>query len=393
MTSTRELQVLPVATGAAALRALPTLERALSGNGPALLPVSADEPTHAARLAQALGAGEPIDESTALVIATSGSTGTPKGVQLSAAALQASAHATYERLGGVGTWLLALPAHHIAGIQVLIRALVAGTAVVAAETGDGFRAEEFVRASRDLPAGDRRYASLVPTQLSRLLDDGKGLHTLREFDAILLGGSAAPPPLLARARAADIPVFTTYGMSETSGGCVYNGVPLRGLQVRLEAGQQEGVISLSGPMLASGYRGASSDAFVDGWFRTSDLGRWRDGRLEIIGRSDDVIITGGVNVAPGPIEQVIAMQQGVQDVCVLGTPDPEWGEAVTAAVVPTDPSTPPDTGELRSAVRANVSQFAVPKHVIFLRELPMRGPGKHDRRTLRAQLDTQDHIM
>ncbi|GAA4859207.1 o-succinylbenzoate--CoA ligase [Saccharopolyspora cebuensis] len=382
-------QPLPVPAGPAALDVLPALRTALDGGGPALLPVPADQPDEARRTAEALGEqpvgadGEPI----ALVIATSGSTGTPKGVLLSATALRASAEATHRGLAGPGRWLLAMPAHHVAGMQVLIRSLVAGVEPHAVDTTGGFRPERFADAARAMPAtGDPRYTSLVPTQLRRLLDaGGEGLAALRDFDAVLVGGAAAAPALLARAADEGVRVTTTYGMSETAGGCVYDGLPLDIARVRVEGG--EGPIALSGPMLASGYLGRPGAAeFAGGWFRTGDLGRWRQDRLEVLGRVDDLIITGGVNVAPAPVERVLTEQTGVREVCVVGVPDPEWGQAVVAAVVPADPAAPPDSEALRGAVRERSGAAATPKRIVFLPELPLRGPGKPDRRGLAARL-------
>lgn len=390
----RELTPLPVPPGEKALRVLPDLRRALDGDGPALLPVPDDGSASAA--IEALGAGSPLGpgeddpaDPTALVIATSGSTGTPKGVLLPASALRASAEATHRHLGGPGTWLLTMPAHHVAGIQVLVRSLIAGTRPEAVETSGGFRPDGFAEAAnRALDAAGRHYTAMVPTQLQRLLDDGgSGLAALREFDAVLLGGAATPPALLRRARDAGVAVVTTYGMSETSGGCVYDGVPLDGVRVRIEDGQDAGPVALSGPTLARGYRNRpGSEAFADGWFRTGDLGRWAGDRLEVLGRADDLIITGGVNIAPAQVERVLSELAGVREVCVLGVDDPEWGQAVVAAVVPTDPARPPRTEDLRAAVRAEAGPAAAPKRVEFLPELPLRGPGKPDRRALRAAL-------
>lgn len=398
----RELRELPVPAGAAALTVLPDLRRALSGEGPALLPVPAGSDP-----APALGAGEPLEsdeddpaDPTALVIATSGSTGTPKGVLLPATALRASAESTHRHLGGPGHWLLAMPAHHIAGIQVLVRSLIAGTDPDAVDTSDGFRPDRFAEAAqRTLTTRGRHYTALVPTQLHRLLDDASaGLEALRGFDAVLLGGAATPPALLRRARETGVRVVTTYGMSETSGGCVYDGVPLDGVRVRVEApsgvaesGVAEsgapGPVSLSGPTLARGYRRQTpAAAFDDGWFRTGDLGRWSGDRLEIVGRADDLIITGGVNIAPAQVERVLGELDGVREVCVLGVDDAEWGQAVVAAVVPADPAAPPRAEALRAAVRAEAGPAAVPKRVEFLAELPLRGPGKPDRRALRSTL-------
>jgi O-succinylbenzoic acid--CoA ligase len=194
---------------------------------------------------------------------------------------------------------------------------------------------------------------------------------LKEFDGVLLGGAATPQPLLEAAVAAGVRVVTTYGMSETAGGCVYDGVPLDGVEVRLVDGR----ILLAGPTLALGYRG---ERFVDGWFRTGDLGRLRgDGTLEVLGRADDVIVTGGEKVPPVLVERALAAVAGVREVCVVGVPDDEWGQVVVAAVVAFDP--PPGEAELRDAVRSAVGRAAVPKRVLFLAELPTRGPGKVDR--------------
>lgn len=407
MADARKLQALPVPTGMRAPEILPALRRTLDGDGPALLPVAADEPTAARRTTEALGVDEPLEpgeddpaDPTALVIATSGSTGTPKGVLLSASALRASAEATHRYLGGPGHWLLAMPAHHIAGIQVLIRSLVAGTAPTAVDTAGGFRPDAFADAARRMPTTDGpRYTALVPTQLARLLDDGDtpgdsgagaGLRALCAFDAVLLGGAATPPALLRRARQAGVRVVTTYGMSETAGGCVYDGVPMEGVSVHIDdghSGDGSGVISLSGPMLARGYRHLpDATAFTDSWFRTGDLGRRNGERLEVLGRADDIIVTGGVNVAPGPIERVLTEHAAVREACVLGVDDPEWGQAVAAAVVPADPDAPPPAEILRAAVREQAGSAAAPKRITFLRQLPLRGPGKPDRHALRQAL-------
>ncbi|MBA8827137.1 O-succinylbenzoic acid--CoA ligase [Saccharopolyspora lacisalsi] len=400
MASTRELQTLTVPTGTRAVEVLPALRRALDGDGPALLPLAEDEPTVARRVGEALGAGEPLEpgeddpaDPTALVLATSGSTGTPKGVLLSASALRASATATHRHLGGDGHWLLAMPAHHIAGIQVLIRSLLAGTPPGVVDTTDGFRPDGFAAAARRVPAHGPRYTALVPTQLTRLLDDGgAGLTALREFDAVLLGGSATPPALLRRADESGVRVVTTYGMSETSGGCVYDGVPLEGVRVHLD--DEPGAIGLTGPMLARGYRrDPATEAFSAGWFRTGDLGRWHGGRLDVLGRADDVVITGGVNVAPIAVERILTQDPRVREACVLGVPDAEWGQSVAAAVVPADLTTPPAVEELRAAVREQAGTAAAPKHVSFFEELPVRGPGKPDRRALREALAGPENSM
>jgi O-succinylbenzoic acid--CoA ligase len=354
------------------------LRDALDG-GPAVLPLGASDP-RLPRLRARLAPGEPAEPGTAVVVATSGSTGDAKGVLLSAAALRASAAATHERLGGPGRWLLPLPAQHVAGVQVIVRSLLAGfePAVVG-------RGQAFADAAQAL-AAPRRYTSLVPTQLTRFLDDEVELAALRGFDAVLLGGAATPAPLLARATAAGVRVVTTYGMSETAGGCVYDGRPLDGVRVRIAGG----VVELGGPVLAHGYRldpDATARAFAGGWFRTTDLGvRHADGVLEVLGRADFMINTGGVKVAPAAVEAVLTAQPGVAEACVVDLPSPEWGQLVAAAVVPADAE--PDVPGLRAAVRAALGGPAVPKLVRFTEALPLRGPGKVDRDAVRELLRT-----
>ncbi|MGI9062497.1 MAG: o-succinylbenzoate--CoA ligase [Pseudonocardiaceae bacterium] len=313
-----------------------------------------------------------------VVVTTSGSSGEPKRVLLTAAALRASATATYERLGGAGSWLLALPAHHVAGIQVLVRSALAGTAPGVLDLRGGFDPAAFAAATAALP-GTRRYTSLVPTQLLRLLDVCPG--ALTAFDAVLLGGAAAAPALVARARAAGVAVVTTYGMSETCGGCVYDGLPLDGVQVRLDAA---GRIELAGPVLADGYLGRPDDpAFRDGWFRTADLGALAaDGRLQVLGRVDDVIITAGVNVAPAVVEAALAVDPAVAAVCVVGIPDPQWGQRVIAAVVPADAGHPLDTDAVLAEARRRLDGAHTPKQVVVMSSLPLRGVGKPDRRAV-----------
>ena len=213
-------------------------------------------------LRAALGGGDtlvdgPLDgweKRAVLGVPTSGSTGEPKIVLLDAGALTTSAEATHERLGGPGTWLLALPTNHIAGIQVLVRSIIAGTTPGVLDMSKGFRAMGFAQAARPVLAQPgRHYTALVPTQLSRLVvGEGPGLEALRQFDGVLIGGAATPPKLLQQARALGVQVVTTYGMSETAGGCVYDGEPLRGVQVRTDD-----VIEISGPVLALGYRGSA----------------------------------------------------------------------------------------------------------------------------------------
>ncbi len=310
-----------------------------------------------------------------VVVTTSGSTGEPKRVLLTAAALRASATATHGRLGGAGSWLLALPAHHVAGIQVLVRSALAGTEPGVLDLRGGFDPAAFAAAA-GAPPGARRYTSLVPAQLARLLDGEPG--ALTAFDAVLLGGAAAAPELVARARATGVAVVTTYGMSETCGGCVYDGLPLDGVRIRLDAA---GRIELAGPVLAGGYLGHPGDpAFRDGWFRTTDLGvLGPDGRLQVLGRADDVVITGGVNVAPAEVEAALEADPAVAAACVVGIPDPQWGQRVVAAVVPADAGRPLDADAVLARVRRRLDGAHTPKQVIAVPRLPLRGVGKPDR--------------
>lgn len=352
------------------------LAAALDGSGPAIRP----------RTTPADEAGTlTVPAGVCLVLRTSGSTGAARDVMLSAAALRASAAATEGRLGGPGDWLLALPADHVAGLQVILRALAAGTRLHRMPAGT-FRPAAFAAAARAVEAGRRRYVSLVPTQLVRLLDEGDAVAALRRFDAVLLGGAAVPATVLGRARAAGVRVVTTYGMTETCGGCVYDGVPLDGVRVRLDP---EGRVLLGGPVLAEGYLGRpdlDAEAFVTGadgtrWLRTSDLGALdMDGRLTVLGRADDIIVTGGVNVAPAPVEELLSTLPGIREACVVGVPDEEWGQAVVAVIA----GEPPPLDEVRTLVAERLGPAAAPRRVVVVPALPTRGPGKPDRRAAAA---------
>ncbi|HSR86072.1 MAG TPA: AMP-binding protein [Streptosporangiaceae bacterium] len=314
-----------------------------------------------------------VRDDTAVVLATSGSTGEPKAVELSAAALIASAAASLRRIGaGPGErWLCCLPTFHIAGLGVLVRSLIAGLEPVIVPAVS----------PEILAASGCAHISLVPTQLRRLLDAGASPGPIA---SVLLGGAPSGDGLLAEARTAGWRVITTYGMSETCGGCVYDGVALDDVAVRLRPG---GEIEISGAVLFSGYLGApdlTASALRDGWFHSADLGWWRtDGRLGVRGRADEVINTGGEKVVPGDVEAALGTHSGVADVVVLGLPDPEWGEAVTAFVVAADPAEPPDLAGLRSAVREAVSVYAAPKRVVVVPEFPLLPSGKPDRAALR----------
>jgi o-succinylbenzoate---CoA ligase len=388
----------PAAAGA---RMLAVLAAALDGSGPAILPLDPD--LRAPALARVLeefapaalhtpegtkrrdlpapardAAGRAIADDTAVVIATSGSTGRPKAVELSAAALTASASASLRRIGArpQQRWLCCLPTFHISGLGVLVRSLLTGTepVIAAAVTPEV------------LATSDCSYVSLVPTQLRRLLDAGTGPGRVQ---AVLLGGAAPGEGLLTEARAAGWPVITTYGMSETCGGCVYDSVPLDGVQARIA----DEMVEIAGPTLFTGYLGRpelTASVLADGWFRTADLGRWLPGgRLGIRGRADDVINTGGEKVVPGEVEAVLGTAPGVADVVVVGLPDAEWGEAVTAVVIPANPANPPDLAALRSNVRAVLSAYAAPRRVVVVSQFPLLPSGKPDRVAARKLAEHQ----
>jgi O-succinylbenzoic acid--CoA ligase len=390
--------VRPVeATAAAVPDLLGALREALSGAGPALLPVAAGE---AAPVGVAPGSpglpGLPEEaDPTALAVPTSGSGGARKVALLPASALLASAAATHDRLGGPGRWLLALPPQHVAGLQVLVRSLVAGTTPVVLDLAGGFSAAGFAAAARRV-TGVRRYTSLVPTQLTRLLSaGGEAAEALAGFDAVLVGGAATPRPLAERARAAGVRLVTTYGMTETCGGCVYDGLPLDGVLVRTGGPGQEGRIHVGGPVVARGYLGGPAiTAGPDGvrWHLTDDLGTWDGTRLTVAGRADDVVVTGGHNVAPRPVEEALLRLPGVAEAVVVGVPDDEWGHAVAAAVVLEAGASAPTLAAVREHVAAAVAPQAAPRRLVVVPALPLRGPGKPDRAAVAALLDrVPDH--
>ena len=384
-----------------AARLLDPLARALDGTGPAILPLDAGLP--AARLRELIDVFQPaavisadgetrnrsgqpgVAAETAVIIGTSGSTGEPKGVELSAAALTHSARASLGRAGARPgeRWLACLPASHVAGLQVLVRSLVGRTEpVIAAQATAGA-----VHAAADAGCA---HVSLVPTQLVRLLGADGGAQALARYRCVLVGGAAAGAAVLAQARAAGIAAVTTYGMSETCGGCVYDGVPLDGVTVR--AGE-DGRLRVCGPVLMNRYYGrpdltaAVLDDSAGGHreFVTSDLGRVApDGRVTVRGRADDVINTGGHKVVPGEVAAVLAACPGVREVVVVGRPDPVWGERVIAVVVPADWEQPPGLELLRTQVSARLPRYACPSEVVLTEAIPVLPSGKPDLAALRV---------
>jgi O-succinylbenzoic acid--CoA ligase len=386
---TRPVHALLLPPGPALFEAV---RRALWEDGPAVLPLSPDLPAPSLRATlEALrpthvvtpegvrpgpGGGAGAGPGTAVIIATSGTTGAPKGVELAAAALRASARASLRRLGAAPgeRWLCCLPPSHVSGMQVLVRSLEGGTEPIIHER---FSAEAVAAAGAD-------HVSLVPTQLRRLLDLGGGASGLGAFRTILLGGAAASPGLLAEARAAGGRVVTTYGMSETSGGCVYDGAALDNVDLKVGA---DGRVRVAGPVLFSGYRlrpDLTAAALDGGWFVTSDLGELAGGRLRVLGRADDVVITGGQKVVAGAVAAVLAEHPAVRDCAVVGRPDPEWGSRVTAVVVPADPAAPPSLGDLRDLVKSRMPGYAAPRALEVVDALPLLPNGKPDLAALRA---------
>jgi O-succinylbenzoic acid--CoA ligase len=354
----------------------------LDGRESAFLPVPAD-----ARAAQlmttSLGVGEDIDDDVAVVVSTSGTTGVPKGALLTAPALIASASATHDRLGGPGTWLLALPAYHVAGLQVLVRSILAGTVPVA--INPSFEVDELPAAIEALGSGPR-YASLVAVQLVKALADPAATAALAELDAVLIGGGPMPATVGEAAAAAGIRVVRTYGTSETAGGCVYDGLPLDGVKVRIDDGR----VVLGGDTLAMGYRNpVTPDPFAEpGWFSTDDVGIQDDsGVLRILGRVDDAIGTGGLTVLPQLVEAALATHPAIADSAVFGVTDERLGQRVAAAVVVTAGRDAPTVAELRAHVEQTLDATAAPRELHVLDELPRLGIGKLDRRELAARFD------
>lgn len=357
---------------------LTALAAALAGEGPAVEllagPAPEDRP-----------GPEDEFEDVAVIVNTSGSTGTPKRTALSAGALAASSMATAMALRGEGQWLLALPVHYVAGVQVLVRSLYAGTRPWAMDLSSGFTPEAFTAAAQELT--DRtRFTSLVPTQLRRLLENPSPgtLAALRRFNAILLGGGPAPASLLEQARAEGLQVVTTYGMSETCGGCVYDGVPLEGMQVRLDGER----ILLGGDTVAAGYLGRpdlTAERFFeeDGvrWYRTEDLGALdAEGRLTVLGRGDDVIITGGLKVSAAQVQKTLEAIDGVKGAFVTGLPSEEWGQTVAAFVAGSDPT------HVREAAVEALGPRLAPKIIHCAAELPLLPNGKPDRMAMTETL-------
>ena len=365
---------MPAAAGEAAV--LAALRDALAG-GPALFVASGAAGADASPLPAT------VPQQVGLVVETSGTTGRPKRVVLPADAVLASAAASESALGGPAQWVLALPVHYIAGLNVLARSLCAQTEPVALGHG-GFTAEAFTAAAARLSPQLPHAVALVPAQLARLLDDAAARDVLRGFQAVLVGGQATPRPLVDRAHEAGIRVVRSYGSSETSGGCVYDGRPIGGARVRLVDGE----VQLGGATVALGYLdddALTDERFLDEggvrWFRTADAGEWDGETLRVLGRRDDVIVSGGVKVALGAIEEVLRAQPGCADAVVVRVADERWGERPVAYAA----GAPVDDGAALEAIAAALGPVARPDRLIRLPALPLLASGKPDRAALAAR--------
>lgn len=374
------------------------LEAALAGAGPAVLVRDARATRLAGEGADPLANVE-LKTGTALLIQTSGSTGTPKTVLLSADALRASSAAVHERLGGLGQWLLALPLSYIAGLSVLVRSATSGVAPAVLPSGP-FDAQSFIDTVATM-TGERRYTSLVPVQLIRVLElcdnDPAASEIAQSLDAILIGGQVLENELRERAERAGLSVVETYGSSETSGGCVYDGLPLAGVEVSIDA---NGEILLSGPTLASGYldEALTAEKFVDRdgvrWYRTGDAGSFDGHRLQVSGRMDRVIISGGLKVSLDAVAEAARTVTGVEQAYAVNIPDSEWGErpAVITQVNTDVFAAEARVGEVENsvyaavydAVEARLGRVAAPKRVLTVEHIPLLASGKPDYVSMRV---------
>jgi O-succinylbenzoic acid--CoA ligase len=323
-----------------------------------------------------------LPEGTALVVPTSGSTGEPRAIVLGHAALAASTAASIAALGCAPgeRWALALPLRHVAGLQVLARARALGTAPhVVADPGDAHA----IAAA----AEHAEHIALVPTQMARCLDAGaEAITALARFRSVLVGGGPLAPERIAQAREAGVALTLSYGMTETCGGCVYDGRPLAGVEVAVDAPLgaphgEPGRIRLRGPMLATSQLDPSPEDTArftaDGWFVTDDIGRLTDGgTLEVLGRADAVINTGGVKVDPVAVEALLRAHPAVADAAVRGVPDAEWGERVVAVVVAEAPSSPPTLDALRAAVTAALPASHAPRELRLVASIVRDAMGK-----------------
>lgn len=399
--------ILEGVTSKAPIRAIPTGDRAwllaaltdaLDGGTP-VLPVPDGSETGALSALQRLPESE-LPEGTALVILTSGSSGVPKAVALSASALRASAEATHERLGGPGQWIVALPTYLISGVQMLVRSIVCGSDPVFFDDPSGrpFDPAAFLDACDAADGGStgRRYVSLVPVQFARLLElaeqDPEAADRLRAIDGVLVGGQAVTLEMRRRAHALGVRLRRSYGMTETAGGCVYDGVEIGDTRVRIRAGE----VQLAGPSLALGYIGdpvLTAEKFVeelgrDGvptrWYRTGDAGELLGGMLTVTGRLDRVLVSGGVNVSLDEIERIAREHEGWDSAVAVRVPDAEWGERPGLVVEIADPTgaARTDFDAIRAVIREQLGAAAAPEWSTEIDRMPRLPGGKPDLRAI-----------
>ena len=355
-----------------------TLLAAAAREAPVALVPAALAAEERARLRAAIPPAVP--EPVGAILFTSGSTGRRKAVLLDRGALAASAAATGAALTWQDDdrWLAALPLAHIGGLAVLVRSLLARRTAALLDPAPRF---EPAALARQLVRDRITLVSLVPTMLARLLDHDPAWRPPPHLRAVLLGGAAAPPSLLERARARGVPVLPTYGMTETCSHVALGGRLVPGAEVAIQGER----IAVRGPMLLRGYAPpdhAPPALDPDGWFVTADRGRIEpDGRLTVLGRADEVIVTGGAKVDPVQVEAVLVAVPGVAAACVFGLPDPAWGERVVAALV-ASPEGPPPREVLDRALRDRLGRHERPRQLAFLPELPLAPSGKLDRRAV-----------
>lgn len=405
--TTRRLTRLTVEPGPDGVLALAAeLPMALNGESDAIAPLPSGPAEYVDRIIAAVRPDDPTApleaDDVAVVVATSGSMGEPRGVMLSGAALIASAKASDIRLGGPARWVMALPAHHVAGLQVIVRSYLSGIPPIPLDSVGGaahFSAVEFANATRAARAiadsdGSRLRTALVPTQLARIVELGtQATDALAAYDTILIGGAAAAQGLIARATSLGAKIVTTYGMTETCGGCVYDGLPLAGVAMRITNTDERGIgrIELSGPTVARGYRlrpDLTADAFGPSTHRTSDRGLIDDNnRLVVVGRVDDVVQVGGVNVSIAAVEVAIQDHPLVAEAAVVATPDDQWGARVTAFVVAAGSDSQSRSDLIESIVVRTANTLGAesrPREVIVMDSLPTLPTGKVDREVLRS---------
>ena len=320
----------------------------------------------------------PAPPGIAAVMVTSGTAGAPKGVELTRTGLEAMGHGYSDALHvtAADRWLACLPLHHVASLGIVARSYVTGIPMTVHDHFD------LDRVARSPATEGTTIVSLVPTALKRLLDAGAPLH---EFRLVVLGGAPCPPALRARAHASGVTTVDAYGLTETWSGFALDGMPIAGASVRLA---HDGEILVRGAMVMHGYRrdpARTAEVLdADGWLRTGDIGTIDDeGRVAVVDRKKDLVITGGVNVSPTEIEGVLAHHRAIADVCVIGVPDEEWGERVVAFVVPAPGADVPTLADLRAFAREHLSAPKLPREVRVVDTIPRTTSGKPLRRLLR----------